>query len=969
MKTLALTLAAALALAGCGGGGGESPPPDAVGPEFQWVERIWTFSYTQKNGTTTYDRSEQVGGVVDDRRQIGVTHIQPPSVSPTAELSVFSSETGSTYWVQSQVPATNPNASDRIEHTVTALNQNQYFIKEDDDATLSFTISQALVELMDSAPDFAPRAVRAEECVYSTLNDESGSICDYVVNGFLQLGVSAYNHDTAQHFFDRAAIAHMWGFQKNWKAEALTISRGLLWEDDPDFDFDNDVRANGLGEHARLRLSAPIVVNVPLAGVRRGEMFSLSSQAAARAIDLRNNRTYASAYLRDPQSSSGLELRYQGLRPVAPPAIRSPAFVNPPAPACTTAPNPAAGVLQFESVALSVGEGEQQFPVFVTRTGGSVGEVTALVASSDGSAVAGADYTAIAAHVGFADGQAGRRLVFVPLVADGVAEAAETVLLHLSDARGCATLGERTTAVLTILDDDNPPAAVSYTVGGTLTGLAGGSVRLSEVVTGSELTLASNGIFTFDRRQTSGGRYDVRVVTQPNNPIQVCTVSKGSGTLINANVVDVSVDCATPPPTTSGLDTSFGVAGKVTVGLPGGGKAVGLQRDGRLVVLGATGRSVVRYNADGSLDSGFGNAGTAPIAFGSSLVGGDEAKTLAIQPDDKILVAGSARFSGTDQRMAVARLNADGSVDAGFGNGGATLIDPYAGNVNVTVVASFSGAEKLLLQPDGKIVAVGWARFTPEDRVPRDNSYAALRLSADGKPDGAGPGPGFGGDGATTFPPNGIAYGVALQSDGMLVIAGRAGARADEPDVGTARLKTDGGLDTAGDLADRTPEMYGRDGSGFVVQGFAGWDEAAGLVMLANNHIVMAVQRQVGLNFQFTLLRLDDDGRFDTGGQIVSTPIGPLSDYSRALARQHDGKFVLVGQVSSGTVSDFGIVRYNADLTLDLSFGTNGVLLLDFFGASDGATDVVIQPDGKIVVVGVARNGTSNGLGMVRLIP
>ena len=60
---------------------------------------------------------------------------------------------------------------------------------------------------------------------------------------------------------------------------------------------------------------------------------------------------------------------------------------------------------------------------------------------------------------------------------------------------------------------------------------------------------------------------------------------------------------------------------------------------------------------------------------------------------------------------------------------------------------------------------------------------------------------------------------------------------------------------------------------------------------------------------------------------------------------------------------------YNTDGTLDAGFGTGGILTVDFFGASDGAEDVVIQPDGKIVVVGVARNGTSNGLGLARVLP
>jgi len=54
---------------------------------------------------------------------------------------------------------------------------------------------------------------------------------------------------------------------------------------------------------------------------------------------------------------------------------------------------------------------------------------------------------------------------------------------------------------------------------------------------------------------------------------------------------------------------------------------------------------------------------------------------------------------------------------------------------------------------------------------------------------------------------------------------------------------------------------------------------------------------------------------------------------------------------------------------LDAGFGDRGRLTLDFFGATDGATCVATQGDGKLVVAGLATNGTGTGLGLVRLAP
>ena len=579
----------------------------------------------------------------------------------------------------------------------------------------------------------------------------------------------------------------------------------------------------------------------------------------------------------------------------------------------------------------------------VARYGGSRGAVSARIASSDGTALAGQDYTAVDTQVLFADGEEGERAVLVPIVLDGDAEPDKTVTMTLSQPGGCATLGPLTSAVLTIKDDDRaivgPP---TYSVGGTVSGLEGSGLTLTDAITGSELG-PGNGVFAFDYPYPSGAAYEVRVASQPSDPFQICSVARASGTVADTDVTDVAVTCVTPAPG-EGLDPGFGAGGKVTNGLPGGAVAMALQTDGKIVLVG--GLRMARYLANGALDDSFGKAGVVNLVFNGGLV--NEAHGVTIQPNGRILVVGVTRVGAQDD-FAVNRYLTGGTLDESFDGDGKVSTD-FSGSVNRAYAA--------LVQPDGRIVVAGHAStMTP---LGGDNDFAVARYTAAGALDGS-----FSGDGRVTVNIGGrtdLGYAAALQPGGRIVVAGRvADSGGESPDIGLVGLDDTGALD-----------------SGFGVAGvtrtdFGSWDEASDIALAPDGSILVSTQTVVAPGtFVLAAARYSADGQLDGGfgtAGLATAPLSTLNDYTRGIAVQADGRIVVVGETSNLMQPDFGIARFDAQGDLDPSFDGDGMMAVDFFGSFDGADCVAIQPDGKIVAAGFARNGTSTGLGMVRLLP
>jgi uncharacterized delta-60 repeat protein len=341
---------------------------------------------------------------------------------------------------------------------------------------------------------------------------------------------------------------------------------------------------------------------------------------------------------------------------------------------------------------------------------------------------------------------------------------------------------------------------------------------------------------------------------------------------------------------TGALDPSFGGTGIVTTPVRTGddyGEAVIQQADGKIVVAGysfdaASSDStitLVRYLGNGTLDPAFGG-GTGKVTTNVSTFY-DAAMALLQQTDGKLVVAG---YIDTD--LAVARYLLDGTLDPAFGGG--------TGVVTTTVGVTYSTAYAVLQQAgDGKLVVAGQSNTSLTDTV-----VTLVRYGTDGTPDGT-----FGTAGVVTTPigtSDDVAYAIAQQSDGKLVVAGSSN-NGTNLDMALVRY----------DLLGMPDAGFGT--GGIVTTSVGSSDDVAyGIAQQADGALVVAGSSK-GSNLDVALVRYDltgmPDAGFGTAG-IVTTPIGTHDDEARAIRIQPNGGIVVAGYSNNGSVDTFALARY-----------------------------------------------------------
>lgn len=383
------------------------------------------------------------------------------------------------------------------------------------------------------------------------------------------------------------------------------------------------------------------------------------------------------------------------------------------------------------------------------------------------------------------------------------------------------------------------------------------------------------------------------------------------------------------------LDPTFGEGGKVTTDFGGDeGFAVVIQPDGKIVVAGYSNHvntyndfTLARYNTNGSLDTSFDTDGKVTTDFGNTH---DSGLAIALQPDGKIIVVGN-RIYGGNYEFGMARYNHDGTLDSNFGTDGKVITD-FSNNL------FNEGATAVALQPDGKIIVVGYSYF---DITNYD--IAIARFNADGSLDAS-----FDIDGKVITDVNGSTdQGLAVvhQPDGRIIVAGYSHDPKTNSDIALLRYHTDGSLDTT----------FGADG--IVITNFGG-NNYLGMAMILqpDSKIVVAGTGGNGIDIDFALARYHSDGSldstFDLDG-IVTTDFGGSHDYGSGVALQRDGRIIVAGYGNTDNLYyDFELARYNGDGSLDTTFGADGKVRTDFADSFDTGYDVAIQSDGKIIVVG-----------------
>ena len=438
------------------------------------------------------------------------------------------------------------------------------------------------------------------------------------------------------------------------------------------------------------------------------------------------------------------------------------------------------------------------------------------------------------------------------------------------------------------------------------------------------------------------------VRAQPSNPPQICTVADGSGSVTDANITNIAVTCVALP-VNDALDPTFGPGGKVTTGPTGGALAIGFQSDGKVMVLGR--RVLARYTSDGALDTSFGVDGAATVVFNGGVL--DTAQGLAIQADDKIVVVGVTRVGSSDD-FAIARFLPGGAPDTNFGTGGKTSVGFGSG---------FDKAWAVLIQSDGGLIVAGHASVPSP--LGGDNDFALARFTGAGVLD-----TNFGSAGKVTTNIAGrtdLAVAAALQLDGKIVLAGRVIDSSGTEICGLARYLENGTPDPA----------FGANGIATArISGTKFGNLVAGVSVQPDRKILVAGSATApsgaasGVSFGFALARFKENGQPDEefgNAGATQTIFSTQDDFGRALALQGDGKIVVAGETSNKLNPDFAVARYLGDGTLDSTFGTAGKLTVDFFGAGDQAACVAIDPNGRIVVAGSARNVNLTVLGMIRI--
>lgn len=388
--------------------------------------------------------------------------------------------------------------------------------------------------------------------------------------------------------------------------------------------------------------------------------------------------------------------------------------------------------------------------------------------------------------------------------------------------------------------------------------------------------------------------------------------------------------CLSQPGT---LDLTFGDSGRVVkdLGFPFALRGMTVQPDDKIVMVGGgnlgelSGASAVliRYLADGRIDSGFASNG---VALDTLYETGILAHSVDIQTDGKIIVAGYTWF---DKHLYVSRSHEDGTRDDSFGWNGRVIINR---NPELIVI------EEVVAKEDGKILLAGHIEDVNEEL-----DFLLYQFQSNGDLD-------------STFGNNGIMqidFGesdermrdMIIQPDGKIVVCGRNAYFSGNQrlrDYVVARFHSNGSIDS------------GFGNNGVFITDYENSKFAWTIGLQSDGKIVVGAKEGT----VYVVLRFSTDGILDTtfgdSGRVALDIPSQLGGGNCELLIQPNDKIVVTSGSDLDPSLDFATVRFLPDGDLDSTFGDMGIVTTDFDSAYDKSEYVVMQSTGKIIVGGTS---------------
>jgi uncharacterized delta-60 repeat protein len=377
-------------------------------------------------------------------------------------------------------------------------------------------------------------------------------------------------------------------------------------------------------------------------------------------------------------------------------------------------------------------------------------------------------------------------------------------------------------------------------------------------------------------------------------------------------------------------DPTFAAGGKAQTNVnPNQVTSAVLQPDGKIVVIASLADfnvasqvfGVLRYLPSGALDPAFGSGGVVRTAL---TIGFNYPYAVAVQADGKIVVAGSASSpNNSTDAIAVARYNGDGSLDGSFGTGGKLT----------TVLLGFRDvAQTVVVQPNGKVLIGGLALTCFGRGCGHDT--ALVRYNANGSLDGT-----FGRGGSVVTASIGQVDALGLEGDGSILALDRQG-------IGTSPVAR---FDASGN-----PQPVALTGTlGPISSLYNATFQPDGKIVLGGGAAGLC---RHGRSVQVTRRTLADslDPQFNSPPFFFGSGQCNVADVAQAVAIASSGKIVVGGIAAMPNFQTaFGVARLNADGSLDQTWGTGGRVTSLFTGRADQVVAVAVQPDGKVVAVGL----------------